>query len=105
MTLLERSFGVEARIFLCSTKKGEYKVLNKSNLTLRKGITVHAYGYIKDKAWFYLHKAIFLTHAGFHFINTFAKDIYSPYIRVILKKGFVTILSVAEPFVPTTHGR
>ena len=40
-----------------------------------------------------------------HFINTFAKDTYFPYIRVILKKGFVTILSVAEPFVPTTHGR
>ena len=85
--------------------KGEYRVLSKSNLTLRNGKIVYAYGYIKDKAWFYLHKAIFLTHAGFYFINTFAKDIYFPYIRVILKRGFVIILSAAEHSVPTTHGR
>jgi len=31
--------------------------------------------------------------------------LFSIYIRVILKKGFVTILSVVEHVVPTTHGR
>jgi hypothetical protein len=51
--------GLKSRSFSVQQSKGEYKVLNKSNLTLRKGITVHAYEYIKDKAWFYLHKAIF----------------------------------------------
>ena len=85
--------------------KGEYKVLSKSNLTLRNGIIIYAYGYIKDKPWFYLHKTIFLTLAGFHFINTFAKDICFSYILVFLKKGLVTILGGAEPSIPATHGR
>ena len=78
--------------------KGEYKVLNKSNLTLRKGITIHIYGYIKDKAWFICIKLSFYT-CKVSFINTFAKDIFSIYDS-ISEKGLVTILSVAEPLFP-----
>ena len=85
--------------------KGEYKVLSKSNLTLRKGITVYTYGYIKDKAWFICIKLSFYTCRVSFYKYIFTKYNYFPYIRVFLKRGFVTILSAVEHVVPTAHGR
>jgi hypothetical protein len=65
---------------------GQYRVLSKSNLTLWNGITVYAYRYVSRIRLCLFVESYLFTHAGFHFINTFATDIFFIY-NCISEKG------------------